>query len=204
MIDTMLCDFSWNEDFGRWSILKKSVDDLSKDGTESNLDPVNAEEMVCRSKFLAVPSAIAAFPSAWVPFDAAVAIYLNTRAMTKAKIAYVFVRFTAEENTFLVIAAVTDHWFNNELIMEVTIAEVWCGMLEATLLFTMALPFLCGAVKLITGWWWSHSDVVFVVKKKERKEERERRGGKWQAGCTSAVFLNFKKDDSLPCYGVQH
>jgi hypothetical protein len=29
--------------------------------------------------------------------------------MTKAKIANVFVRFTADENTFLVIAAVTDH-----------------------------------------------------------------------------------------------
>jgi hypothetical protein len=44
-----------------------------------------------------------------VPFDAAVAIFLNTRAMTKAKIADVFVRFTAEENTFLVFASAADY-----------------------------------------------------------------------------------------------
>jgi hypothetical protein len=52
-----------------------------------------------------------------------------------------------------------NHWFNNELIMEVTEAEVWCGMLKATLLFTSALPFLCRAVDLLTGW-WSHSTIA--------------------------------------------
>jgi hypothetical protein len=33
----------------------------------------------------------------------------NVFAMPKAKIANVFVRFTASQNTFIVIAAVTDH-----------------------------------------------------------------------------------------------